>query len=233
MALATIPEASSSDSDDPCADDYSDSSGRPEMRYDGPGYFPRDASLNYYGDIDGVARWERATVYDPDDGAGGSDDGADDADGSGADDDDVAGPHDDAAYAAGSFVADDDARRATLPNRAGIPRTCHFSGETAPSGKSFFAHHLTAAYECPNAPAHTLGAGAAGATPIGASVCGLWGFRRARRRQPQGGARSFLGFGSCVIFNVIALETLSSSRLTSLIYQVTSVVQLKLLPTMV
>ena len=33
-ALATIPEASSSDSDDPCADDASDSSGRPEMRYD-------------------------------------------------------------------------------------------------------------------------------------------------------------------------------------------------------
>ena len=40
-AIATIPEASSSVSDDSCAEDSSDSSGCPEMRYDkailGPG----------------------------------------------------------------------------------------------------------------------------------------------------------------------------------------------------
>ena len=68
-ALATISEASSSDSDDPCADDASDSSGRPEMRYDkfirgGTSIFSRDEFLDFYGDVEGATRWERARVCD-------------------------------------------------------------------------------------------------------------------------------------------------------------------------
>ena len=39
--------------------------------------------------------------------------------------------------------------RAKISGRAGIPRTCLVCGETAPSGSSFFANHLNAAYECP------------------------------------------------------------------------------------
>ena len=68
-ALATISVASSPDSDDPSADDASVSSGCSEMRYDkailGPGYFTREDFLDYYG-YNGIARWERATVYDSD-----------------------------------------------------------------------------------------------------------------------------------------------------------------------
>ena len=37
--------------------------------------------------------------------------------------------------------------RAANPERAVIPRTCLVCGETAPSGISFFANHLNAAYE--------------------------------------------------------------------------------------
>ena len=60
-ALAMTPEASSSDSDRPCADDSSYSSGRPEMRYDefildGARYFSRGDFLDYYGHLNGVAR---------------------------------------------------------------------------------------------------------------------------------------------------------------------------------
>ena len=68
-ALATIPEKPSPDSEGPdsCADDSSYSSGCPELRYDeypdgpaypdGPGYFTRGDFLEYYGEIDGAARW--------------------------------------------------------------------------------------------------------------------------------------------------------------------------------
>ena len=104
-ALATTPEASSSVSDDSCAGDSSYSSSCPEMRYGkailGPGYFTRDDFLDYYGH-NGIARWERATVYDSDDNADGSNDGADIAGGSDENDDAAVGPHDDADYADGS-----------------------------------------------------------------------------------------------------------------------------------
>ena len=71
-ALATTPEASSSDSDDPCADDASDPSGRPEVRYDkiiegSTCIFSRDEFLDFYGDVEGATRWERARVCDSDD----------------------------------------------------------------------------------------------------------------------------------------------------------------------
>ena len=59
-ALATIPVASSPDSDDPSADDASVSSGCSEMRYDkaifGPGYFTREDYLDFYGDVEGATR---------------------------------------------------------------------------------------------------------------------------------------------------------------------------------
>ena len=81
-AFATISEASSSDSDDPCADDASDSSGRPEMRYDKfiggrTCIFSRDEFLDFYGDVEGATRWERARVCDSADDADGWDIGAD------------------------------------------------------------------------------------------------------------------------------------------------------------
>ena len=91
--LAEAPKESSSVSDGPGPGDPPDSDG-PELRFDetpdGHGYYTRDGFLRYYGDIDGAARWERAAVY----GSGASsdspavdssDDGANDADDSGAD----------------------------------------------------------------------------------------------------------------------------------------------------
>ena len=181
-ALATTPGASSSDSDDPCAGGSSDFSGRSEMRYDefildSPYYFSRDDFLDYYGHLGRVARWERATVHGSDDDAESSDDGADDADGPDEDDEDAVGPHGDADYAAGSdtsadtadglvgsVAAYDDACRATNPGRAGVPRTCLVCGGAVRSGNSIFDHHLSAAYECTNTPAHAPGVDAAGAT---------------------------------------------------------------------
>ena len=83
-ALATITVASSPGSDDPSAhDSSSDSSGCPdtELRHDetipGPGCFSRDVFLDFYGDVDGAARWERARVYDSADNADGWNIGAD------------------------------------------------------------------------------------------------------------------------------------------------------------
>ena len=41
------------------------------MRHDkailGPGYFTREDILDFYGDVEGATRWERAKVYDSDD----------------------------------------------------------------------------------------------------------------------------------------------------------------------
>ena len=75
-ATATIPGTSSSDSSGPdsCADASSVSSGPHELRYDevlpdGPGNFTQDDFLDYYGDVDGAARRDRATVYDSDEDA--------------------------------------------------------------------------------------------------------------------------------------------------------------------
>lgn len=183
-ALAAIPGKSLSDSDGPypSADDSSSSDSvsfdsfpgdsfvyRPELRFgdsaDGPGYFIRDEFLDYYGDIDGIARWVRATVYNPDVGAAASNADADTADGSGANGDDVAGSRDGAAYADDPPIAGAAACRATHSGRAGIPRTCNSCGEEVPSGTYLFAHHLTSAYECPNAPAPALGTAVASATP--------------------------------------------------------------------
>ena len=82
-ATDPIPGALSSDSSGPdsCADGSSVSFGPQKMRYgesilDGPCYFPRNYFLDYYGSVDGAARWDRAKVYDSDKDAGGSDDGA-------------------------------------------------------------------------------------------------------------------------------------------------------------
>ena len=68
------------------------------MRHDkailGPGYFTREDILDFYGDVEGATRWERAKVYDSDDSSSdssscpdselsdeGSDDDVDDAGG--------------------------------------------------------------------------------------------------------------------------------------------------------
>ena len=64
----TIPGASSSESRGPasCAGGSFISSGPSELRNDenGPGYFTRDDFLDYFGDVDGAARWGRANVCD-------------------------------------------------------------------------------------------------------------------------------------------------------------------------
>ena len=89
-----IPDEPSSFSNDPFADDSSDSLGCSELWYDesvdGPGYFTRGDFLDYYGHIDGAARWARAKVYDSDDDADGSDEGAGNAGGLDKDDDGAA-----------------------------------------------------------------------------------------------------------------------------------------------
>ena len=81
-ALATIPEespsgsdcsdssdgeSSSSASDGPnsCADNSSVPFRPQEMRYHGSGLFIRADSLDYYGDVNGAARWGRATLAVP------------------------------------------------------------------------------------------------------------------------------------------------------------------------
>ena len=75
-ALATTTREPSSDSHDPdpCANDSSDSSGCPELRYgeslDGPSYFTRDDFFDYNDHIGWVARWDRAKVNDTGDDAG-------------------------------------------------------------------------------------------------------------------------------------------------------------------
>ena len=76
-------------------------SGWPRLLYPGD-------SLDYYGHIDGVARWERAKVLDSGHEAGGSGDGADDAGGSDEDGDGAIGQHEDANNAAGSDATGDD-----------------------------------------------------------------------------------------------------------------------------
>ena len=162
------------------SDDSSDSSGcpEPELRHDeatgfGPGYFFRDNFLDHYGSLDGAARWERAAVCDPDDGADGSDDGADDADSSDGDGvfPDGIGygrePPTTAPLPFGGYQALDPISgcRAANLGRAGIPRACLVCGETAPSGKSFFANHLNAAYECPYTRASPSDSSGAGSGP--------------------------------------------------------------------
>ena len=84
------------------------------MRFDeailGPGYYTREDFLDSYGGVAGLAKWERAAVYDSDassvspdaDGSGG---GAHSADGSGADDGAAVGSHVDATSAGGSPTA--------------------------------------------------------------------------------------------------------------------------------
>ena len=105
------------------------------MRYEkailGSGYFTRGGFLDYYGRINGIARWERAAVYESGDDADGSNNVAGDAEGSDEYSDGAVGPHDDADYAAasdayaeaagglaGSVAAGDDAYRVTNPGRA-------------------------------------------------------------------------------------------------------------------
>ena len=133
------------------ADSSSDSSGCPdtELRHDetipGPGCFSRDVFLDFYGDVDGAARWERARVHDSADNADGWNIGAD--------------THSIPANPRDSYERSDNdvdnAGGSCGPHRPhvgpGTPRACLACGRTFPSGNVLFRRHLTDARECPYA----------------------------------------------------------------------------------